>query len=430
MHDVYQISAADLAERGKDQIPEELNSAKHLIYSSPATLAFNSPGAQGFGVKRAGLSIPGSVMLVLAPGCCGRNTMALDALGYRERIFYLLQDETDIVTGRHLNKVTKAIEEMLDSLPERPSVVMVCMTCVDALLGTDMDRVCKKASDKVGLPVIPCYMYALTREGRAEPMVLVRKTLYSLLEKRQRKASTVNILGEFAPFHEDSELYPMLKAAGIRKINELSRCQDFDEYMAMSEANFNLVLNPACRMASQDIYKRLGIPPVEMTRVYQIDKIRNQYEMFFGSVLGKQIDDGAFYDRALAKVEAVASKYAGTRIAVGEWINGNPFELSLALLRYGFKVTEIYGTVTPQQFVYIRKIAALSPDTQIYSNLQPTMLYYDISETGNQLTIGQDAAFYNPDCPNVKWNDEIQPFGYDGLYRLFDAMEKALEGGR
>ena len=42
-------------------------SGKHLIYSSPATLAFNSPGAEGFGVKRAGLAVPDSIMLIVAP---------------------------------------------------------------------------------------------------------------------------------------------------------------------------------------------------------------------------------------------------------------------------------------------------------------------------------------------------------------------------
>lgn len=209
--EVYYITAAQLAKRGKDQVPDELKSAAHLIYSSPATLAFNSPGAQGFGVKRAGLAIPGSVMLLVAPGCCGRNTTMLSELGgYSERFFYLLMDDTDIVTGRHLNKISQAVKEVVDSLEETPSAVMICITCVDALLGTDMERVCRKASDFTGVPVLPCYMYALTREGRVPPMTAVRKSVYALLEKREKKASTVNILGEFAPFLDDTELYEIL----------------------------------------------------------------------------------------------------------------------------------------------------------------------------------------------------------------------------
>lgn len=230
----YYITAENLATAGKENIPAELISNTHLIYSSPATLSFNSPGAQGFGVKRAALAIPGSVMLLVAPGCCGRNTTTLsEAGGYSERMFYLIMDETDIVTGAHLKNIPQAVEEICKCAKNTPSVVMICITCVDALLGTDMERVCRKAIDRVNIPVLPCYMYALTREGRKPPMVHVRQSIYSLLEPMEKRPDTVNILGYFAPLIETSELYNLLHHIGIKKINEISRLKDFDEYMHM-----------------------------------------------------------------------------------------------------------------------------------------------------------------------------------------------------
>ena len=171
----YYCTVEELQKRGRDDIPEQFRSNTHLIYSSPATLAFNSPGAEGFGVKRSWRAIPDSIMLIVAPGCCGRNTSLISSMReYDNRFFYLMMDETDIVTGRHLKKIPKAVEEICNSLDKKPSVVMICITCVDALLGTDMERVCRKAEEKTGLPVRPCYMYALTREGRKPPMVHVR----------------------------------------------------------------------------------------------------------------------------------------------------------------------------------------------------------------------------------------------------------------
>lgn len=425
MADVYSITAKELAELGRENLPQELQSSKHFIYSSPATLAFNSPGAQGFGVKRAGLSIPGSVMLLVAPGCCGRNTAALNALGYRERFFYLLMDDTDIVTGRHLGKISKAVQEVVESLDYTPTVVMICITCVDALLGTDMDRVCRKASAKAGVPVLPCYMYALTREGRVPPMVSVRKTLYSLLEPRKKKANVVNLLGEFSPFADHCELYDLLHSIGIKKVQELSRCKTYEDYLCMAEANFNLILNPEARNAAADIQKNLGIPSLELTRVYQLDKIKKQYELL-GTAIGVNFADEAYYEKAKEAVEHFKEQHAGTAVAIGEWMNGNPFELALALLRMGMRVPEIYGTVGPEQFVYIRKIAELSPETRIYSNLQPSMLNYDVSDCKADLTIGQDAGYYHTDAPNIPWNGEVKPFGYQGLVDLLAACEKAL----
>ena len=50
------FTAKELA--GADTIPDLYKVTKHLVFSSPATLAYNSPGAEGFGGKRAGLSIP------------------------------------------------------------------------------------------------------------------------------------------------------------------------------------------------------------------------------------------------------------------------------------------------------------------------------------------------------------------------------------
>ena len=103
----------ELWELGKDNIPQDMVSSSHLIYSSPATLAFNSPGAEGFGVKRAGLSVPGSVMLIVSPGCCGRNTSSISTMkGYENRFFYLTMDETDLITGRHLRRIPKAVCEL------------------------------------------------------------------------------------------------------------------------------------------------------------------------------------------------------------------------------------------------------------------------------------------------------------------------------
>ena len=423
----YCITVKELNDLGSRGIPDELVPAKQLIYSSPATLAFNSPGATGFGVKRAGLAVPGSVMLLVAPGCCGRNTKLVSEIpGYEDRFFFLLMDESDIVNGDHLSRVPAAVREVVEYLDEKPSVVMVCGTCVDALLGTDWDRVCRKAEVSAGVPVRPCYMYALTREGRKPPMVLVRKAIYSMLEPSRRDPRTVNLLGYFAPLDDDSELYDLLKQAGVRRINEISRCEDFESYLNMSKANFNIVLNHEARTAADDLADRLGIPYLELTRLYQIDKVANQYKAFAGSI-GTSFDDTAYRAAAEEAVRAFIEKHGDARIAVGEMSNANAFELALALTKYGLAVPEIYSNVAKEDYVYIRHLAELTPNTKLFTNLSPTMLYYDCSEAPAELTIGADAAYYHPDSPNVPWNGESQPFGYEGIRRLFTEMSEALK---
>lgn len=426
MKKAYFCTAEELEQRGKDNLPKQFQSGEHLIYSSPATLAFNSPGAEGFGVKRAGLAVPGSIMLIVAPGCCGRNTSMISSMKeYNNRFFYLCMDETDIVTGRHLKKIPKAVASICESLEKKPSVVMICITCVDALLGTDMERVCRKAEEKAGLPVRPCYMYALTREGRKPPMVHVRQTLYSLLEPGHKKGNVVNLLGYFSPLVDDCELYTLLQEAGVKTIHEISRCEDFEEYKKMSEANFNLVLHPEARFAAEDFHDRLKIPFIELRRLYQIDKIGSQYQAF-GAALGIEFHAEEQKKQAQEAIESFRKVCPDPVFAVGECANADPFELSLALVKYGFKVAEIYGTITGENFIYIRQLKKLSPQTKIFSNMEPTMLYYDPVESGVTLTIGKDACYYHPNTKGIHWNEERQPFGYVGVRRLFEALELAV----
>ena len=68
----------------------------------------------------------------------------------------------------------------------------------------------------------------------------------------------------------------------------------------------------------------------------------------------------------------------------------------------------------------------LSPQTKIFSNMEPTMLYYDPTESGVTLTIGKDACYYHPNTKGIHWNEERQPFGYAGVRRLFKALELAV----
>ena len=435
-HEAVFFTAEEILKRGKAGIPDELLSGKNLVYSSPATLAYNSPGAEGFGVKRAGLSVPESVMLIVAPGCCGRNTSLISSMPeYKNRFFYLEMSEPDLVTGRHLNKIPDAIKEVLAFLKDNgkkiPKVVMICITCVDALLGTDMDRVCRKAEDALtggeyeGVKVRPCYMYALTREGRRPPMVHVRQTIYSLLEPMKKDPRSVNIIGGFAPL-EDTELITYLKSAGIRNIRQISTCKTFEEFLDMARANFNIVIDPEARAAAEDMNKNLNIPYIELTRVYSTDKISSQYKAL-SSVAGLDIIDSEEKAEADEAVARLKEAYPDLTFNIGECTNANAFELALSLVRMGFNVDEIYATLAPENFVYVKNLALLSPDTKIFCNMEPTMLYYKISSSKAQVTVGKDAKFYCPDIPNIAWNQDTRPFGYQGVRDLMNKVFEALK---
>lgn len=81
-------------------------------------------------------------------------------------------------------------------------------------------------------------------------------------------------------------------------------------------------------------------------------------------------------------------------------MNGDPFELALALVHYGFRVSGDLREHYPENFTMC-STAKISPDTKVFSNLKLTMLYYDKSQSGVNMTIGKDAGYYHKECSNV-----------------------------
>lgn len=431
----YSITVQELARRieehGAGGIPPELRTDAHLICNTPAAIDFNSPGAQGFGVKRAGLSVPGSIMLLVSPSCCGRNTAALSGSGhYGERFAYLALDEADIVTGSHLQRIPEAICAFVASRRERPSVVMVCLTCADALLGTDMERVCRKSEAAAGVPVRPCYMYALTRESQRPPMQAVRETIYGLLQPRKKWARQANLLGFFTPVARDSELFSLLGQAGIRKAAELARCQTYEEFTLLAAANFNLVLSDEAMGAALALEKRLGIPAIRLRRLYETAKIAKQYQAL-AHILGIAPEDftaAEAREHAEQAADAFCQQYGrGAVLAIGSRLNANPFELALALVRRGLAVREILAVPSAADAFYLRELARCSPATRILSLLEPTMLCYR-EDRAVTLALGADACLCHPHAKHVTWNDEEQPFGYQAVRALFERMAAAMSG--
>ncbi|MBQ9536926.1 MAG: hypothetical protein IJU79_03950 [Desulfovibrionaceae bacterium] len=422
----FYLEVAALSQCTATTWPKEFQTKSHLIYSSPATLSFNSPGAEGFGVKRAALTMPESIMLLFSPGCCGRNTSAIGGpdSDYGRRTYYLLLDDTDIVTGRYLQRIVEACEEIVTIATPKPQVIMLCSTCVDALLGTDMQRLCRDAQAATGCHVLAATMYALTREGHLPPMVGVRQTLYSLLEPKPKHADTANILGFFTHLDDTCELYTLLHNSGIKHIYELGRMHSQKAYQAMAQANFNLVLHPEARHAANYLYDTLKIPAIELTRTYQLTKISQQYKLL-GQILQVDFNLTPYAHAAQELAEQFSQDFRGASFAVGEGCNAKPFDLALALLRLGCKVPEIFAIPQSQDLAQLKALSQLSPTTRIYSNQHPSMFFYQENQDTPPIDfcIGKAARYYHPNSPGIDFSSEIQPFGFMGLMDLIKQLQ-------
>lgn len=472
MKKAFNITAKDMAELGQKECVKEFTPSCNLVYSSPGTLSYNSPGALGFGVKRAALVIPQSVMLLVAPDCCGRNSTILsESEGYASRMFYLRMTESDLITGGHLKLIPSAIKEICNTCKIMPRVVVVCVTCVDALLGTDVERVCRQAEAEVNsqdfqcsavqksathplarrkVRVVPSYMYALTREGTRPPMTAIRDTIYSLLERLPVKSDAVNLMGFFSSLSPHSELFKILDSMGIKRVRQVPQCKTLEEYAAMGEANFNIVLNGEAVYAAERLKERLEMPYVEIHRLYDTERIAKQYRLFAAAIdatlddkLLKKCKEDA--DDAVKAFKATAArvlchKKSGRSannshslppsFAIGQMINASPFELSASLCKMGFSVPYIIATPSGIDWQYIKVLASLSPKTNIYPPAHPSMALFERVESGADIAVGKDIAPLFPNAVSLSWNSEEEPYGFQAVKSFFDSINSLLSSMR
>ena len=387
-------------------------------------LHFNGPGASGFGVKRTAMLLPESAMLLVAPPCCGRHgTITGSKTGFEDRIFYLQMNERDLVTGAYLKRIPEAAELIVKR--NNPKAILLCMTCVDAMLGTDLDRISRKIQDKVGLPVVACYMDPISREGKQAPMVSVQRSIMGCLEARERDESYVNLLGNFVPLDKSSELHALLKEKGIEHIGQISACDTFAEYQKMAGARLSIVIHPQAEASAKDLEKKLNIPYVKLNNVYGPERMKEQYAKL-SQALGVELDVEEYKKRAQRAIEDFALRHKGKRFAIGESANGNSLEIAETFIENGLDVSFVLkNIITPYDLEIIKRLEKLNPELRVYSGVHPSMQGADFPES--HVAVGLDVGYFLPDAVSVSWSMEYQNFGFENLVALLAEIDRRIE---
>ncbi|CCB66894.1 MULTISPECIES: nitrogenase iron-molybdenum cofactor biosynthesis protein NifE [unclassified Hyphomicrobium] len=125
-------------------------------------------------------------------------------------------NETDIVFGGE-KRLYKSIKEIIEKYD--PPAVFVYQTCVPAMIGDDINAVCKAAQEKFGKPVIP-----INSPGFVGPKNLGNKLageaiLEHVIGTEEPEYTTpydINIIGEYNLSGELWQVKPLLDELGIR----------------------------------------------------------------------------------------------------------------------------------------------------------------------------------------------------------------------
>ncbi len=159
--------------------------------------------------------------------------------------------ENNVVFGGE-KKLYKAIIEVVERY--NPAAVFVYATCVTALIGDDVDSVCKMAVKKVGIPVIyvdaPGFLGSKNFGNRIGNETLLQYVI-GTAEPEFTTPFDINIVGEYNVAGELWNVLPLFKRLGIRVLSKITGDARYEEVCYAHRAKLNVVIcsNVAVQMA-------------------------------------------------------------------------------------------------------------------------------------------------------------------------------------
>jgi nitrogenase molybdenum-cofactor synthesis protein NifE len=172
--------------------------------------------------------------------------------------------EQDIIMGRSEKRLFHAIKQAVGSY--HPPAVFVYNTCIPALIGDDIEAVCKAASERFGIPVVPvdsAGFYGTKNMGnRIAGDAMVKHVIGTrepdpLPERAERpgiRVHDVNLIGEYNIAGELWHVLPLLDELGLRVLCTLSGDARFREAQTMHRAEVNMMV---CSKAMLNVARKL-----------------------------------------------------------------------------------------------------------------------------------------------------------------------------
>lgn len=395
------------------------------------TLHYSSPANGGRGVVRTGMMIPESVELFVCPFACGRHgSIAAVKQNFKDRLAYLYVDQADIING-YDDAIIPAVEELVETLPKRPKVVLIFVSCLDDLIGTDHEALNETLTNRFpDIRFRSCHMNPISTGGKTPPPVSIQNNMYSLLEDQGELDNGVNSIGNLAAVSDDSEIHNFLKHLGYGRLRHITHYDTFDGYQEMAKSQFNLVLAPTGRQASQLMKEKLGKPFLYIPVSYRMEEIRKDYEEIT-SWLGKEkteaFDFSEFEDRTSQAISRALTAVGKTPIIVDASAVVRPFGLARALLEYGFYVVRVQA----QECIKIDRdnlewLQENHPEVEVMQPKHHKAVLLD-KRIPESIAIGVDGAYLAGSEYVVDLFADEGMYGYHGVQCLMEKLEHALD---
>jgi nitrogenase molybdenum-cofactor synthesis protein NifE len=348
-------------------------------------------------------------------------------------------NELDVVYGGE-KRLFKAVREIIQKYD--PPAVFVYQTCVTALIGDDIEAVCKRAGEKFGKPVIP-----VNSPGFAGVKNLGNKLggealldyVIGTAEPEYTTPYDINIIGEYNLSGELWQVKPLLDALGVRVLACISGNAKYQEVAYSHRAKATMmVCSKAMINIARKMEERYAIPFFEGS-FYGIgdmsDSLREIARLLVQQGAPADLIDRtealckAEEARAWARLEPYKARLKGKKVLL---ITGGVKSWSVvaALQEVGL---EIVGTSikksTKEDKDRIKEI--MGDEAHMIDDMTPREMYKMLKDAKADIMLSGGRSQFVALKAKMPWLDINQErhhayAGYEGMVKLVQELDKTL----
>lgn len=348
-------------------------------------------------------------------------------------------NETDIVFGGE-KRLYKAIREIFEKY--NPAAIFVYQTCIPAMIGDDINAVCKAASRKFGKPVIPVNSPGFVGSKNLGNKLAGQALIDHVIGTEEPDHTTpcdINLIGEYNLSGELWQVKPLLDELGIRILSCISGDGRYREVASSHRARAAmLVCSKSMINVARKMQERYGIPFFEGS-FYGIqdssDALRNIARVLVErgapeDLIGRtEVVIAREEARAWAKIGSYRPRLAGKRALL---ITGGVKSWSVlaALQEAGL---ELVGTSvkksTKEDKERIKQ--RMGQDAHMIDDMAPRDMYRMLKAAKADIMLSGGKSQFVALKAAMPWLDINQErshayMGYLGIVKLVDEIDKAL----
>jgi len=348
-------------------------------------------------------------------------------------------NELDVIYGGE-KRLFKSVKEVLDKYD--PPAVFVYQTCVTALIGDDIEAVCKAATQKFGKPVIPINAPGFVGNKNLGNKLAGEALLDYVIGTEEPEYTTpydINIIGEYNLAGELWQVKPLLDEMGVRILSCISGDATYREVAYSHRAKAAMmVCSKAMINIARKMEERYDIPFFEGS-FYGIsdmsDSLRNIAKLL--------VDKGAPAE-LLERTEAIIS-----REEAAFWQRMAPYRerlqgVKVLLITGGVKSwsvvaalqevgMEIVGTSVKKSTLEDKQRIKelMGQDAHMFDDLTPREMYKMLKDAQADIMLSGGRSQFVALKAKMPWLDINQErhhayAAYDGMVTLVREIDQAL----